>query len=133
SSTTNYSTVTKVYIDLNQNGTFTDPGEEVFAKIASTSGLTVSDDIIIPGTAMTGVTGMRVITAHGSSLATVNPCGTYTYGETEDYLINIHPQPNDEAGLISIIYPAQSSCSYGDSVVVEVANNGLNALTDLTF
>lgn len=128
SSTTNYSTVTKVYIDLNQNGTFTDPGEEVFAKIASTSGLTVSDDIIIPGTAMTGVTGMRVITAHGSSLATVNPCGTYTYGETEDYLINIHPQPNEEVALSSILSPSASACSFGDSIVLEIKNNGLDTL-----
>ena len=90
----NFGNMTKVFIDYNQNGLFTDVGETVYQSPASVTGPnTISSLITIPPTATPGLTRMRVVTVETTSAANVNPCGTYTWGETEDYLVNIAPPP----------------------------------------
>jgi len=90
----NYNNMTKIYIDYNQNGLFTDPGEEVYASPVATIGPHVeSGTVLIPITATLGTTRMRVITVETTIIGNINPCGTYSWGETEDYLININPPP----------------------------------------
>jgi len=90
----NFGNMTKVFIDYNQNGLFTDAGETVYQSPASVTGPnTISSLITIPPTATPGLTRMRVVTVETTSAANVNPCGTYTWGETEDYLVNIVPPP----------------------------------------
>jgi len=80
---------TKVYIDFNGNGDFTDPGEEVLVESPHQYGI-VSGTISIPASATPGLTTtMRVVTVETSLATSVNPCGTYTWGETEDYTIEI--------------------------------------------
>lgn len=91
---TNANTVTKVFIDYNQNGSFTDPGEEALVGAATPSPYTQNGAITIPGSALLGITKMRVVSVRTSSPTSVNPCGTYTYGETEDYYVNITPVPS---------------------------------------
>jgi hypothetical protein len=90
----NYSNWTKVWIDYNQNGLFTDPGEMVYSSPSVFTGPhTESATITIPSTALIGVTRMRVVNVETSVATGVNPCGTYTWGETEDYFVNIAPVP----------------------------------------
>ena len=82
-----------VWIDFNHNGSFLDAGEAVFVESATTVGpRTLNGTFNIPTTALTGNTVMRVICAEGysaSSFTPLNPCLTYGYGETEDYMVNI--------------------------------------------
>ncbi len=78
-----------VYIDYNHNGLFTDPGEAVTGvgpASVITTGPHWTTTINIPLTAMTGLTRMRVVQ---NETGTTTSCGTYTWGETEDYTINI--------------------------------------------
>jgi hypothetical protein len=90
----NYGNVTKAYIDFNQNGQFTDSGEEIYAPTAAANGPnTISASILIPANALTGQTRMRIVNVETTTIANVIPCGTYTWGETEDYLVNIVPPP----------------------------------------
>jgi hypothetical protein len=85
----NWTHSTKVFIDLNGNGDFTDPGEEVFVESPHQYGI-VTGTITIPASATPGLTTtMRVITVETAAATGVNPCGTYTWGETEDYTIEI--------------------------------------------
>lgn len=101
-STTGSSSIAKIFIDYNQNGLYTDAGEEVYVSpttTSSTTGTVVSSNIIIPVTATLGQTGMRVVMVRTSSAASINPCGTYSYGETEDYLVNITTPPSCIAPL----------------------------------
>lgn len=78
-----------VYIDFNQNGLFTDAGEQVFTGTTTSAAANIaSGNVIIPATSTLGNTRMRVVLTQGGA-ATVNPCGTYQFGETEDYTINI--------------------------------------------
>jgi hypothetical protein len=89
-----FGNTTKVFIDYNQNGLFTDPGEEVYAPTVAANGAnTINTQITIPPTATLGLTRMRVVQSGVTTIATVTPCGTYTWGETEDYLVNIAPAP----------------------------------------
>jgi cyanophycinase-like exopeptidase len=73
----------KVYIDYNNNGLFTDSGEEVYSVFSSA---TLNPSITVPSSAVTGSVRMRVIVSYNSI---TSPCGTYNYGETEDYTLNI--------------------------------------------
>jgi hypothetical protein len=90
----NYNNITKVWIDFNQNGLFTDAGEMVYASTTFINGVhTINTNITIPATASIGITRMRIVNSETTVVSDVNPCGQYFYGETEDYLVNIAPVP----------------------------------------
>jgi Zn-dependent metalloprotease len=81
---TAYSEFWKVYIDYNHNGVFTDAGENV----VSTSGTTSKTaTFTVPTTALNGPTRMRVQMKYGSYAT--NSCTSFTYGEVEDYTVNV--------------------------------------------
>ena len=88
-----YGAMAGAWIDFNQNGSFTDPGELVFTSTygpAQLAGTIVTGTILIPANALTGTTRMRVIAIESSVLP--SPVGTYfSWGETEDYCVNIAP------------------------------------------
>jgi len=78
-----------VWIDLNQDGTL-DASERVFITTNAAFGAhTVNGNLAIPSTATLGNTLMRVVCNETFSATNLNPCGTYSWGETEDYLVNI--------------------------------------------
>ncbi|GAB3729004.1 hypothetical protein GCM10027594_11100 [Hymenobacter agri] len=83
---TAYSEYVKVYIDYNQNGVFTDAGELVVNAAASTSATTRTGTFTVPTTAKSGATRLRVVLSDNSATTS---CGSYSYGETEDYTVNI--------------------------------------------
>lgn len=105
--------ITKVFIDFNHNGTLTDPGEEVY--VSSTSylgGHTETGSITIPAAALTGNTLMRVVNTSTNNFAAVTPCGTYTHGETEDYVINISaPVPCAGTPVAAVASGPVSACT----------------------
>jgi hypothetical protein len=82
-----------VWVDFDHSGTFDNPSELVYMDQATVTGpRTVSGSFLVPTTAMTGNTVMRVVCADGysaTSWAPLTPCLSYSYGETEDHLINI--------------------------------------------
>ncbi len=86
----NYDGVLGIWIDLNDDGDFTDPGEEVHMSGVFQYGPTVfrTGNISIPCGTVNGVKRMRV-TLNETTFSPIAPCGTYGYGETEDYLVNI--------------------------------------------
>ena len=77
------------WIDFNKNGSFLDLGEKI-AQSGSLSNSQVYNTVFnVPVGAVTGTSRMRVrevwITPN------IDPCNTYTYGETEDYVVTILP------------------------------------------
>ena len=77
-----------VWVDWNQNNDFTDAGENVVCSINNYGEGTFNFDV--PEYALTGSTVMRIRTKYNGNDCG-NPCGTTTYGEVEDYTLNILP------------------------------------------
>ena len=74
----------KVWIDLNQNSLF--DSNEALWLASGTS--TVNGQFVVPSTALTGATRMRVQMKYGG---TPGACDQFAYGEVEDYLVTIAP------------------------------------------
>ena len=129
-STTFWGALVNVYIDYNRNGVFDLPQELAFSAPTSAGMPTVTGSILIPISGI--VTGkplrMRVVLDE-SDVAPA--CGTYIWGETEDYNVIILPQIPNDAGAISIIQPSTVQ-NEGASVPVKVIieNFGLNTITN---
>ena len=86
----NFSSGCAIFIDYNHDGSFDPSTERVFSSTALINGpYTITDNFIVPGTALTGITRMRVLNIEQTLLPVPSACGTYGYGETEDYLIDI--------------------------------------------
>lgn len=84
---TAYSHDVRVYVDWNQNGSLTDAGEEtIIWPYASSNTHTINANINVPLGATLGNTLMRVVCKETS---TNGPCLVSSYGETEDYKINV--------------------------------------------
>ena len=87
----NFTNSCAVWIDYNQNGQF-ETAEKVYVSAAGTPGPHVENgNAFIPATAVLGTTLMRVVNVETGTPGNINPCGTYTWGETEDYLVTIRP------------------------------------------
>ena len=83
---TKYNEAYAVYIDYNKDGDFTDSGELAWTKTGSQTS-PVTGSITIPSTATLGTTRMRVMMQYSSIPS--SSCGSYTYGQVEDYTLNI--------------------------------------------
>jgi chitodextrinase len=82
---TKYSEGYAVFVDYNQDGDFSDAGETVFTKTASTT-TPVSGSFTIPTTALSGNTRMRVSMKYNG---VPTACESFSYGQVEDYTITI--------------------------------------------
>ena len=84
---TSYNEGYAVFIDYNGDGDFADSGETAFTKTASKTN-PVSGSITIPASALTGNTRMRVSMKYNGIPTS---CETFSYGQVEDYTLNIKP------------------------------------------
>ncbi|HBG71709.1 MAG: hypothetical protein A2W93_06640 [Bacteroidetes bacterium GWF2_43_63] len=91
---TSYSHGFQIYIDYNQNGVF-ETTERCYSSAASTSGPhTETGSFVVPLSALTGITRMRVVSQQTTFPTATNYASTaYTWGETEDYCVNITAAP----------------------------------------
>ncbi|OAD91147.1 hypothetical protein A7A78_04875 [Aequorivita soesokkakensis] len=78
----------RVWIDFNHNGTF--DSNELMVNRNSTSSGTLSSSFTVPTSALSGPTRMRVSMKYSSSQSA---CETFSYGEVEDYTVNIGTNP----------------------------------------
>ncbi|MBC7412912.1 MAG: hypothetical protein H7331_10735, partial [Bacteroidia bacterium] len=87
SSNSFYQCTAVIYIDFNHSNTF-DAGEDVYRGItvAGINGNVLNGFVYIPTSALTGNARMRVVLSEDPS---TTACGNYSWGETEDYKINI--------------------------------------------
>lgn len=86
----NFTNFFTVFIDWNQDGSFGNGEMYQIGSIINSSGTdnkSVSGNIGVPSNAKLGLTTMRVVKNYSTS--PINPCATYSYGQAEDYLINV--------------------------------------------
>ncbi len=81
----------RMWIDLNQDGAFTDSTELLVDPVESISTSGWTQQIIIQDSVMLGQTRMRVILEAVVDQDTIRPsaCGNFLFGEVEDYCISI--------------------------------------------
>ncbi|SEA17457.1 Por secretion system C-terminal sorting domain-containing protein [Flavobacterium gillisiae] len=82
---TKYNEGYAVWIDYNKNGDFSDAGELVWSKAASQT-TPVTGSFTVPTSAANGATRMRVAMKYN---AIPTSCEAISYGEVEDYTVNI--------------------------------------------
>ena len=133
-----------IWIDFNHNGSFNDPGEQVYAAPSISVG-PFSGNITIPATSanvLLGPTRLRIRLEDTGSPPTNNtPCGNSEYGQVEDYTVNIQ---NCTPLAITTQPPNTAICNGGNgtiSIVVtgttptyqwQVSTNGGLNYTNLT-
>lgn len=114
----------RVWIDFNQNGSFTDPGEDVY--VSSQGAGPHTGNITIASGALTGTTRMRIRMQDADPFSTPNnstPCGTSLFGQVEDYTINIQPCV---VGAITTQPPSRTiQCSANTTIPVVTSGSAL--------
>lgn len=122
---TSYKEYWIVWIDWNHNGAFEDT--EKVATGNSTSSTTLSGTFTVPTTALLGTTRMRVTMKYN---AAPTACETFSYGEVEDYTVNvtansskqitdnnpIAQQIGDEGGSSIEVFPNPAKSTIGLNV-----------------
>ncbi|RYY46009.1 MAG: hypothetical protein EOO06_15405 [Chitinophagaceae bacterium] len=109
---------TLVWIDFNKDFDFDDAGELVFTSANSAGPHT--GNITIPASVTAGTTRMRV-RMHDTSLgANATPCGASSYGQVEDYTVNLVPC----VPATVTTQPANASVACGNNTSFTVALAG---------
>ncbi|MFZ4679161.1 MAG: T9SS type A sorting domain-containing protein [Flavobacterium sp.] len=116
----NYVTYLRVYVDWNQNNDFTDAGESYdVGTITNSTGedaIQLTGSILVPPTALTGNTRMRVIKRFN---AYSTSCQTGTgFGQAEDYSLLVAPLPPDLPDYANLQFPYTATINQGGSVTV---------------
>lgn len=115
-----------IWIDYDHNGAF-DVSEYVSPN-TNAGGSGTHSIILNPpsGTTVPGVTRMRIRGADDAQMASTQPCGptNSTFGETEDYLVNLLALTNHDPAVTSITAPSGNCFSANSTVSVQVTNFG---------
>lgn len=103
-----------VFIDYNQNGTLNNSGETVATGNGTGA---VSRTFTVPATAKNGSTRLRIVMHYGTSRT--NPCGSYTYGEVEDYTVNI----SGGTGFAAVTSSSDDALAINKAISISIAPN----------
>ena len=121
---TGLSAYLNAWIDFNNNGVFTDPGEQVSTNLLvanATSNATRNIGLTVPATTVTGTSlGVRVRLSSDISPGSTGAGGV---GEVEDHIINISPPTTDFGDL----------ASFGSASSTVISTIKLGATTDTEY
>ncbi|MEI9946218.1 MAG: S8 family serine peptidase [Chitinophagaceae bacterium] len=123
----------KVYIDANNDGDFTDAGENVGTSgVVNGNGDITNLNITIPaGLAPGQYAILRVVMQETNSAAAISPCGTYAKGETQDYRIFVS-SPAVDAGISELTSPLAGECGTGEQyAAVRIKNIGTTSISNV--
>ena len=125
SDATNANKIGKIFIDYNNNGTFTDDNELVATSGNLSNGSAFTGSIAIPNTVSIGnLLRMRIVLQETSSAAEVNACGSYVKGETQDYRLLVI-NPSNDVSITNISSPSSLECEDSTQyLTVQLRNNG---------
>ncbi|MGV6830203.1 MAG: immunoglobulin-like domain-containing protein [bacterium] len=118
-----------VWIDYNKDGDFSDAGEQVWSQAATTA-TPVSGSFTIPSGTVQGNTRMRVTMQYN---AVPSACGSFTYGEVEDYTVNLQGEgPDTVAPVITLNGASTINLNVGDTYTEQGATATDNVDGDIT-
>ena len=89
---TSFANSAKVFVDWNADGDFADAGEESLLYNNLTGPQTTTINLTVPANAPIGKRRLRVSVRESAATA-ITPCNVGSWGETEDYIINVKAVP----------------------------------------
>ncbi len=97
---------TAIFIDFNRNGEY-ESNEMIWGHTKKSDVFNDSALFKVPNSAEIGITGMRIVTSTTTYDTTLTKaCGSFSNGETEDYLVRIHDIPckgTEETGVLTAL------------------------------
>jgi hypothetical protein len=121
-----------IWVDLNNNSVF-DPSEKLYQMTAANTSGTFSGSLAIPASITATSVKMRVVVAYAN--VPNDPCGTYGYGETEEYVLTVRKAP-DLAPLLYLrpttVYGATNLSVVVDVVELNNADSGSPVTVKIT-
>ncbi len=120
-----------IWIDWNQDNVFQNPGEQVAATSNVPAAATWTTLVFtIPANQPAGAYRMRVRCAFATNGTNITPCGTFNFGETEDYMVYVGGVPQNSGPVTATAAVSSSSivCS-GQNVSFSVATNYSSNIT----
>ncbi|GAA4091867.1 hypothetical protein GCM10022392_12300 [Mucilaginibacter panaciglaebae] len=127
----NFNKIAKVFIDWNSNGVF--DANELVATTGVINGTgSYNTNITVPTSVVPGnYSLMRVVLTETSDTSSIQPCGAYAKGETQDYRITFTQTKND-AGIKAIVTPTISgTCNGVNNVTVTLKNYGSAPISNI--
>ena len=120
------SRVVKIFIDYNNNGTFSDPGELVNTSpvlaggaVSYTGNLTIQPGMVVGNSSL-----LRIVAQETTDTSLVKPCGNYPNGETQDYTV-VFAALNNDVGVSAVVDPLPGSCQTDSQrISVRIKNTG---------
>jgi hypothetical protein len=127
----NFNKAAKVFIDWDGNGVF-DATELVATSPVINATGTYTANITVPTTVVAGnYSLMRVVLTETADATTIQPCGTYAKGETQDYRVQF-VKTNTDAGIKAIVDPqATGTCNGNRAITVTVKNYGAAPINNI--
>jgi GEVED domain len=108
-----------IWADINQNGVF-DTNEMLFQS--TTAAKIINGTITIPNSVSSGIMKLRIRSRYSGLVS--SPCTVYSFGETEDYLLNvIQTQPIQSVASGDWNNPSTWSCNCIPTVIDDVKVN----------
>jgi Subtilase family/GEVED domain len=128
----NNAKIAKVFVDWNSDADFDDANELVATSPVITQTGTFTTAVAVPSGVVVGNNAlMRIVCTETNSPTAITACGTYTKGETQDYLLKI-VVPQNDVGIVSLVSPEQNDCAGTiKKVVVKIKNYGSTAQSNL--
>lgn len=123
----------RVWIDFNQNLTF-EPSESFSTGTNAGASGTSNISITIPSGATLGQAVMRIRGGDDSAILDTQACGATnsTWGQTEDYFVNIVAATCTPPAATTTLVPACGSSQYSIDVNVTALGSGTPSITDGT-
>lgn len=104
-----------VFIDYNRNGIFEENERVLAIGPTSQDSPVINGNITIPVTAQAGLTRMRVMLIEGANANSL-PCTSFTFGEIEDYFVEIVGAPDTPPAPVQSALPP--TCADGTELTV---------------
>lgn len=126
--------VVRAFADWNGNGSFADTGDTLTTSGVLTSGGSVSATIAVPTSVPENqLVRVRIVAVGGTEQALASACGSYSTGETQEYLVRTTRAAND-IGIMSIVTPDASYCTASSipAVSVRIRNFGTEIQRNIT-
>ena len=116
--------IAKVFIDWNGDADFDDANELVATSGVINGTGSFKANITVPSVTIGNSTRMRVVCTETNDATKVTNCGSYTKGETQEFLVRF-VRPARDVSLTTLVTPENNFCSSQlSNVTVRVRNVG---------